>query len=579
MEMRQLKTLEIEPLTKKKLNVIVIEKEYDEPLWQYEDILRPRSTPLLNMIRRPSVAFSEFLWEMITRFEPAFITEELGMRGSIEEFYEKNVTARLCKESNVPYYPVDIDEYAKAYLASTLDEKKALRDKVLRWLAQLSKREDEDARSKIEYLTAYGQYLQHELEEEVKRTSFKVRESWIVMGILDHAKEVEKNEVVSIHICSPKHVKGIMKLLTSLNVEVLPVKVEKRVTHKFEGKASRKRLPELLKSLEIQAVPVIKKEPKKLPYILFFLDTDKHASAFDICLAYDSGFDVVLPYGNVGPEETKKIVQDAIFSRGPKGVKHSCFLIGGSNPEKAEEALDVVTREMSPPFETSVIVDPRGAYTTSATIVAKVEHRAKQIGIDDLKGRKTVVLAGTGPVGRVTAMLCAQLGCRVYITSRSKQKAEATAKEILDKHGVRIGGIQAADQEEVYEAIKDAAIIIATGKAGVQLISKETLMKLKGKKLIVDINAVPPAGVAGLKPKDDLSEIAPGIYGIGALVVGDLKYRLEREILADARKAGKGVFSYNFALEKVKRLLEAKTEVPLISAAEITRSPPFFISP
>ena len=572
-----MKTLEIEPLATKDLNVIVIEKEYDEPLWQYEDILSPRSTPLLNMIKRPSVAFSEFLWEMITRFKPVFITEELGMRGK-EEFYEENATARLCKECNVPYYPVDIDEYAKAYLASTLDEKKDLRDKVLRWLAQLSKREDEDARSKIEYLTAYGQYLQHELEEEVKRTSFTVRESWIVMGILDHAKEVEKNEVVGIHICSPRHVKGITKLLTSLNVEVLPVKVEKRVTHKLEGKASR-RLPELLKSLEIQVVPVIKKEPKKLPYILFFLDTDKHASAFDICLAYDAGFDVVVPYGNVGPEETKEIVQDAIFSRGPKGTKRSCFLIGGSNPEKAEEALDVVTREMSPPFETSVIVDPRGAYTTAAAIVAKVEHRAKQIGIDNLEGRKTVVLAGTGPVGRVTAMLCAQLGCRVYITSRSKQKAEAKAKEILDKHGVRVGGIQAADQEEVYQAIKDATIILVTGAPGVELISEETLMRLKGKKVIVDVNAVPPAGVAGLKPKDDLSEIAPGIYGIGALVVGDLKYRLEREILADARKAGKGVFSYNYALEKAKRLLEAKTGVPLISAAEITRSPPFFISP
>ena len=76
-----MKTLEIEPLTNKKLSVIILEKEYDEPLWQFDNIFRPESTSLLKMIERPSMAFSEFLWEIIKRFKPIFITEELGMRG------------------------------------------------------------------------------------------------------------------------------------------------------------------------------------------------------------------------------------------------------------------------------------------------------------------------------------------------------------------------------------------------------------------------------------------------------------------------------------------------------------------
>lgn len=559
-----MQTLELEPLAIKKLSVLIIEKEYDEKLWKYEDILHPRSTSLLKMIEKPSIAFGEFLWEMITRFRPAFVTEELGMRQE-EDFY-KSLIARVCKEHNVPYYPVDIDEYAKTYLANTIEEKKELRDDVLKWMLRLSKKEN--TQDKMDYLTAYGQYLQQELEEEVNNTSFTVREPWIAMGILNHAKELEEDKVVSIHLCSPRHVEGVTKLLRSLNVEILSMKIEKKITSTI-NKTSRRNIAKLLNSIEIQVVPKIKKETKKYPNILFFLDTDKTASAFDICLAYDAGFDKVVPYENVGPEEAKTIALDTIFSRGPKGVKHSCFLIGGSDLKKAKEVLKVILQSMTPPFETTVIIDPRGAYTTAAAIVAKVEHEAKEVGIDSLKGEKTVVLAGTGPVGRVTAKLLAQLNSKVYITSRTKEKAERTATEISEEYGVEIEGIQASNQDEVYDAIKNSTIIIATGKAGIELISKETLAKLEGTKLIADINAFPPLGVAGIKPKHDMNEIRQDIYGIGALTVGDLKYRLEQEILTDAQEKDKGVFNYDYAFEKARNLLEEEKNDVFTTTSEI----------
>ena len=560
-----MQTLELEPLAHKKLSVLIIEKEYDEKLWRYENIVRPRSTSLLKMIEKPSIAFGEFLWEMITRFRPAFVTEELGMHQE-EEFY-KTLNARVCKERDVPYYPVDIDEYAKTYLADSIEEKKELRDDVLKWMHRLSKKEN--TQDKMDYLTAYGQYLQQELEDEIKDISFTVREPWIVMGILNRAREVEEDTVVSIHLCSPRHVEGITKLLRSLNVEILSLKIEKKITSTI-NKASRKNITKLLNSLEIQVVPKIKKETKKYPNILFFLDTDKTASAFDICLAYDAGFDKVVPYENVGPEEAKIIAMDTIFSRGPKGVKHSCFLIGGSDLKKAQEVLKVIEQSMTPPFETTVIIDPRGAYTTAAAIVAKVEHGAKEVGIDRLNGEKTVILAGTGPVGRVTAKLLAQLNSQVYITSRTKEKAERVATEISEEYGVKIEGIQASTEDEVYDAIKDSAIIVATGKAGIELISKETLAKLEGTKIIADTNAFPPLGVAGIKPKHDMNEISQAVYGIGALAIGDLKYRLEQKILSDAQEKEKGVFNYDYAFQKARELLEKEKNGILVTTAELT---------
>ena len=52
-----------------------------------------------------------------------------------------------------------------------------------------------------EYLVAYGQCLQLEVEEQEREISFPIRESWIVMGILDHASEIEsEEEITCLHI-------------------------------------------------------------------------------------------------------------------------------------------------------------------------------------------------------------------------------------------------------------------------------------------------------------------------------------------------------------------------------------------
>jgi hypothetical protein len=57
----------------------------------------------------------------------------------------------------------------------------------------------------------------------------------------------------------------------------------------------------------------------------------------------------------------------------------------------------------------------------------------------------------------------------------------------------------------------------------------------------------PPLGVEGMKIDDDMREFAPGIFGIGPLTIGRLKYKLEREILREARRNGKGTV-YNYKL-------------------------------
>ncbi|MCK4439915.1 hypothetical protein KAU85_02915, partial [Candidatus Bathyarchaeota archaeon] len=343
---------------------------------------------------------------------------------SQKEFYEDNVLAQMFRNNNISFFSVDIDENAKAYLATNLDEKTESRDSMLKALARLSKQKNEKQSIEREYLVAYGQCLQLEIEEEEREVSFPIRESWIVMGILDHARELDtKEEITCLHICSPEHVEGIRNLLESLDIQVEVLKLSKKiVSAHIDSRSDEPR--KLLQSMQIQVKPIIKKSGSyNSPYLLFYLDTDERASSFDICMAYDAGYNAVIPYDNVTPEDAEKIVQDTIFSRGPKAVKNTCFFIGGRKAEKAEKVLEVVKNTMFPPFQANVIIDPGGAYTTAAAMVAKVEDALLSHNLGDLRDKSCAVL-GTGAVGRITAVLLAKLGCEVTIASLNPKRVD-----------------------------------------------------------------------------------------------------------------------------------------------------------
>ena len=558
----KMKTLEIVPLKDKKLTVVIVEKEYNEPFW----VTEPSSSGSnkLHSLFKPSIGFYSFLENMIKETTPDFATEELGMR-SQNEFYEDNILAQMLRKNNVPFFPVDMDANARTYVAATLTKKIESRDSILNALDNLSKRKSQGSMER-EYLVAYGQGLQLEIEEQEREISFPIRESWIVMGIMDNAKEIkDKEEINCLHISSPEHVEGVRKLLESLNAKVEIIRLSKKIISSHTEIPNSNELDNLLQSMQIQVKPVIGKA-EDAPYLLFYLDTDEKASPFDICMAYDAGYNAVIPYENVTPEDAKKIVQDAIFSRGPKAVKHTCFFVGGKGAEKAEEVFEAVKNAMFPPFKTSIIIDPGGAYTTAAAMVAKVEEALSSHKLGELKD-KTCAVLGTGAVGQIAAVLLAKLGCNVMIASLNpkrvdgKEHAEDSARLLAKDHGVKVQGVFAPTSAEKIELLKKADVVLCAGTRGIRVIEKEMLKEIKHMKVLVDINAIPPFGVEGIELKDDMREMEQGIFGIGALTIGDLKHKLEKEILREARSNGKELYNYNLALQLARKLLKKELSV------------------
>jgi methylene-tetrahydromethanopterin dehydrogenase len=554
-----MKVLEVKPLEKKKLTVLLMEKEYNEPFDVADPLSAANSNPL-RALQKPSIGFYKFLENVVAKVNLSFVTEELGMRTQ-KDFFDNNMLAEVFKKSKVPFFSVDIDENAMIYLKTGIDSKIEQRNAVLKALDNLSKQKAQNYTER-DYLIAYGQSLQLEIEEQEREVKFPIRESWIVMSILDHAEEITgKDEVTCLHICSPEHIEGIKQLLEKLNVEVETAKLSKKVISTKAEMPSSHELEDWLQSMQIQVKPVIGTASEDSPYLLFYLDTDVKASPFDICMAYDVGYNAVIPYENVTPEDANAIVQDALLSRGPKGVKHTAFLVGGKNAERAEDVFKAVKDAMFPPFKTSIIVDPAGAYTTAAAMVAKAESALSKSNLGELKD-KTCAILGTGAVGQIAAVLLAKMGCNVIIASLNpkrvdgKEHAENMTRLLEKDHGVQVQGVFAPTPAAKIELLKKADVVMCAGVKGVRLIDKESLNEVKHIKVLLDINAVPPFGVEGIELKDDMKEMMPGIFTIGALTVGNLKHKVEKEILKEARSNGKEVYNYNIALPMARKLLQ-----------------------
>lgn len=268
------------------------------------------------------------------------------------------------------------------------------------------------------------------------------------------------------------------------------------------------------------------------PRILHMLTPLKHMSPFDVNMALDAGFDDAIPYTNVTVEDVTGLVQDAIFSRGPEGVKRTGVFIGG---RRAIEALDMMARAkkaMVPPFEISVFADPAGSFTTAAAMVACVKKALREKFHTDLKNKKVVVYGGTGVVGFASGVIAAVDGASVTLVGYDgPDRVRRFADEINTRFAVDVGYADGSTEEQKTELVREADIVFAAGPAGRRLLTLDQLKQAKHLKVVTDVNAVPPSGVEGVGTHDDAAPIAgTDAVGIGALTVGNIKYRTEADL-------------------------------------------------
>jgi len=282
-------------------------------------------------------------------------------------------------------------------------------------------------------------------------------------------------------------------------------------------------------------------------------------SPFDINMALDAGFDVLMPYHNVKLEDVYALTQDAIFSRGPAGIKKTGIFIGGRDMGLAMDMIESAKQAMVPPFKISVLADPSGAFTTAAALVAAVEKILLNDFDQALKQSRVLVFGGTGPVGIATGVIASLAGSdTVLVDHLSLVAAKDVAKEYNRRCKSNLSAAVANSDQEKIDLVKEADIILCTAKAGIQVLSCEVLAYAKNLKVAGDVNAVPPAGLEGISATDKRVEMAipQGAIGIGALTVGNIKYQLQHNLLSLTLKSDKPVyFDFRDAFTKARTLV------------------------
>src|SRR4030042_1612870 len=175
------------------------------------------------------------------------------------------------------------------------------------------------------------------------------------------------------------------------------------------------------------------------PRIVHMITPLKHMSPFDVNMALDAGFDAAIPYTHVPIEDVAGLVQDAIFSRGPEGVKRTGMFIGGKRAIEALDMMDRAKKAMVPPFEISVFADPAGSFTTAAAMVACVKKALRDNFSTELKGKRVAVFGGTGVVGFALAVVAGP-GGKTTADARPAETGQAPQGRDRRECGAASGG-------------------------------------------------------------------------------------------------------------------------------------------
>jgi hypothetical protein len=260
--------------------------------------------------------------------------------------------------------------------------------------------------------------------------------------------------------------------------------------------------------------------------LLLQLDSSRLPSVFDQIVAYDAGADVIMSYGGVTETDVRDLIHGCIFTRGPKDLHNTAVWIGGSNMSAGEQLLAMAQDAMFDPLRVSVMLDSNGSNTTAVAAVVKIEET-----LGELRDRKILILAGTGPVGQRAAGLLARDGAQVTITSRKPEQGEKARQFINARFDVQVDAQTMADPSALPELLRGADVLLNSGPAGVQMVPKSAWTAEKSLRIAVDLNAVPPLGIEGIEV-GDAGVKREGVVAFGAFGVGNFKTKLHKACVA-----------------------------------------------
>ena len=291
--------------------------------------------------------------------------------------------------------------------------------------------------------------------------------------------------------------------------------------------------------------------------ILHLITAAKNASPFDVNMAYDAGFDKIMPYTNVVLDDVIALTQDAMFSRSPNGVKREALFFGGRDIHVALEMQKAAVLGMFTPFEMSTMTDPSGAFTTAAAMIAKIDAHLTQNN-QTLAEQTIAIFGANGTVGTTAALIAASLNANVQLVAhKNVAQTQTYANTLHEKYGFKLQVVDGTNDVAKTSILNNASVAICAAVAGVRVLEAVHFAQSKALKIIADVNAVAPSGAAGVEVMSDGGLIeGTQIAGFGALMIGQLKYKTQQKLLQNILAADHPIHvDFNDAFEVARDML------------------------
>ena len=291
--------------------------------------------------------------------------------------------------------------------------------------------------------------------------------------------------------------------------------------------------------------------------ILHLITSAKNASPFDVNMAYDAGFDKIMPYTNVALNDVEALTQDAMFSRSPSGIQREALFFGGRDIHVALQMQKASVLSMFTPFEMCTMADPSGAFTTAAAMIAKIDTYLKQY--NQILSQQTIAIFGaSGTLGSTSALIVAAQGATVQLVAhKDVVQMQAYADTLHEKYGFKLQVVDGTNDAAKTKLLNTATVAICAAVAGLRVLETPHFAQSKTLKIIADVNAVAPSGAAGVEVMSDGALIADtNIHGFGALKIGQLKYKTQQKLLQNILASDTPLHvDFNDAFEVARDLL------------------------
>ena len=220
--------LELKPLKNKSLKVILVESEFPIDWWfEVPEDLKEDVFWNLHLI---SMEYLHLVDSLIEKYKPDFILEErpnswhraLNSNDPLKALFEKR---------KIPFKYADISENAELYLSAALNEHRTMIKNLEIRITEIMKN-GKDAVEKEELfqrIVLWKEYLQMDYNTQEDEVRYKIREAWMMMNILNLARELEGKKLKCMFICDTRHFNGLEKLSTDLGIEMEQVKIKRTI--------------------------------------------------------------------------------------------------------------------------------------------------------------------------------------------------------------------------------------------------------------------------------------------------------------------------------------------------------------